>query len=133
MCQLRHPNIKPLSADDVYFSTNIAPSASASPATRVQDLFIRMPYYPADLAWLIYSSPQVLTIAHIQVCASALAAPQFQRALTDVCAASRRRSTFWSKCCAACGDCKSCCELLACARLTCAAGTCTLAASFIAT
>lgn len=44
-----------------------------------------------------------------------------------------RRSTFWSKCCAACGECRSCCASLACARLTCAAGTCTPAASSIAT
>jgi hypothetical protein len=65
MCQLRHPNI--VSADDVYLSTDIAPSAIASSATRAQDLFVRMPYYPADLAWLIHSSPQVLTSAHIQV------------------------------------------------------------------
>ena len=65
MCQLRHPNI--VSTDDVYFSTDIAPSANASSAARAQDVFVRMPYYPADLAWLIHSSPQVLTSAHIQV------------------------------------------------------------------
>ena len=65
MCQLRHPNI--VSADDVYFLTDIAPSANASSAARAQDVFVRMPYYPADLAWLIHSSPQVLTSAHIQV------------------------------------------------------------------
>ncbi len=68
MCQLRHPNI--VSADDVYFWTDVAPSAAAthpSASPRAQDVFVRMPYYPADLAWLIHSSPQVLTSAHIQV------------------------------------------------------------------
>ena len=106
MCQLRHPNI--VSADDVYFSTDIAPSANASSAARAQDVFVRMPYYPADLAWLIHSSPQVLTSAHIQVrqCLH-------QRQRRSFCAHSRtfllRRSTFWFKCCAACGDCRSRC------------------------
>ena len=117
MCQLRHPNI--VSADDVYFSTDIAPSANASSAARAQDVFVRMPYYPADLAWLIHSSPQVLTSAHIQVrqCLH-------QRQRRSVCAHSRtfllRRSTFWFKCCAACGDCRSRCASLGRARLTCA-------------
>ena len=44
-----------------------------------------------------------------------------------------RRSTFWSKCCVACGEGRSRCASLARARLTCVAGTCTLAASSIAT
>jgi serine/threonine protein kinase len=68
MCQLRHPNI--VSADDVYFWTDVAPSAAAShpPASpRAQDVYVRMPYYPADLAWLIHSSTQALTSKHIQV------------------------------------------------------------------
>jgi hypothetical protein len=68
MCQLRHPNI--VSADDVYFWTDVAPSAAAthpSASPRAQDVFVRMPYYPADLAWLIHSSTQVLTREHIQV------------------------------------------------------------------
>jgi hypothetical protein len=64
MCQLRHPNI--VSAEDVYFSTDMAPSAHAASAARAQDFFVCMPYYPADLAWLIHCSTQVLTSRHIQ-------------------------------------------------------------------
>ena len=70
MCQLRHPNI--VSAEDIYLPSDIpaathAGRAQAPPtAARPDDLFVRMPYYPADLAWLIHSSPQVLTPEHIQ-------------------------------------------------------------------
>ena len=70
MCQLRHPNI--VSAEDIYLPSDIpaathAGRAQAPPtAARPDDLFVRMPYYPADLAWLIHSSPQVLTQDHIQ-------------------------------------------------------------------
>ena len=129
MCQLRHPNI--VSADDVYFSTDIAPSANASSAARAQDVFVRMPYYPADLAWLIHSSPQVLTSAHIQV---------------------RQRQRLACAAVSACTHERFCCDAVHFgssavrtaviagvaaprmrARLTCVAGTCTLVASFIAT
>lgn len=64
MCQLRHPNI--VSAADVYFATDIAPSTNVVSSSRARELFVCMPYYPADLAWLIHSSPQVLTSQHIQ-------------------------------------------------------------------
>jgi len=70
MCQLRHPNI--VSAEDIYMPSDVhsatyaARAQSLSAAARPHDLFVRMPYYPADLAWLIHSSPQVLTRDHIQ-------------------------------------------------------------------
>lgn len=71
MCQLRHPNI--VSADDVYLPADVAAAAAAASAGGAQfaaprpcDVFVRMPYYPADLAWLIHSSPQQLTRDHIQ-------------------------------------------------------------------
>ena len=70
MCQLRHPNI--VSAEDIYMPSDISQATHAAraqcppAAARPHDLFVRMPYYPADLAWLIHSSPQVLTRDHIQ-------------------------------------------------------------------
>ena len=70
MCQLRHPNI--VSAEDIYLpsdisqATRVGRAQSLPAAARPHDLFVRMPYYPADLAWLIHSSPQVLTRDHIQ-------------------------------------------------------------------
>ena len=51
---LRHPNI--VSAEDIYMPSDICPATHAgraqSPpaAARPHDLFVRMPYYPADLA-----------------------------------------------------------------------------------
>jgi hypothetical protein len=69
MCQLRHPNI--ISAEDIYLPSDI-PVEQRDSAMRLQrsnadHICVRMPYYPADMAWLIHSSPQVLTCEHVQV------------------------------------------------------------------
>ena len=69
MCQLRHPNI--ISAEDIYLPSDI-PVEQRDSAMRLQrsnadHICVRMPYYPADMAWLIHSSPQVLTREHVQV------------------------------------------------------------------
>ena len=69
MCQLRHPNI--ISAEDIYLPSDI-PVEHRDNGMRLQrsntdHICVRMPYYPADMAWLIHSSPQVLTPEHVQV------------------------------------------------------------------
>ena len=69
ICQLRHPNI--ISAEDIYLPSDI-PVEQRDSAMRLQrsnadHICVRMPYYPADMAWLIHSSPQVLTREHVQV------------------------------------------------------------------
>ena len=66
MCQLRHPNI--VSAEDIYMSEDVAASTHPDIQMRMRanDLFVCMPYYPADLAWIIHCSPQQLTPQHIQ-------------------------------------------------------------------
>jgi hypothetical protein len=69
MCQLRHPNI--ISAEDIYLPSDI-PVGHRDNGMRLQrsntdHICVRMPYYPADMAWLIHSSPQVLTPEHVQV------------------------------------------------------------------
>ena len=69
MCQLRHPNI--ISAEDIYLPSDI-PVEHRDNGMRLQrsntdHICVRMPYYPADMAWLIHSSPQVLTQEHVQV------------------------------------------------------------------
>ena len=69
MCQLRHPNI--ISAEDIYLPSDI-PVEHRDNGMRLQrsntdHICVHMPYYPADMAWLIHSSPQVLTYEHVQV------------------------------------------------------------------
>jgi hypothetical protein len=71
MCQLQHPNIA--GAEDIYLPSDI-PVERRDSALRLQmrrssadHICVRMPYYPADMAWLIHSSAQVLTPEHVQV------------------------------------------------------------------
>jgi hypothetical protein len=70
MSQLRHPNI--VGAQDIYMPSDI-PLERRDGSMRLQRscnefICVRMPYYPADMAWLIHSSPQILTPEHVQVC-----------------------------------------------------------------
>ena len=73
MCQLHHPNI--VSAHDIYLPSDIPVERRDSTMklqmlrSRADHICVRMPYYPADLAWLIHSSSQVLTAEHVQVIA----------------------------------------------------------------
>jgi hypothetical protein len=71
MCQLQHANI--VSAQDIYLPCDI-PVEHRSSTLRLQmrrscidHICVRMPYYPADMSWLIHSSTQVLTPEHVQV------------------------------------------------------------------
>ena len=71
MCQLQHPNI--VGAQDFYLPCDI-PVEHRSSTLRLQmrrsstdHICVRMPYYPADMAWLIHSCTQVLTPEHVQV------------------------------------------------------------------
>jgi hypothetical protein len=73
MCQLRHPNI--VVAQDIYLPSDI-PLERRDSALRLRmrrsiadHICVRMPYYPADMNWLIHSSAQVLTPEHVQVIA----------------------------------------------------------------
>jgi hypothetical protein len=74
MCQLQHPNI--VSAQDIYLPSDI-PLEHRDSALRLQmrrsnadHICVRMPYYPADMSWLIHSSTQALTPEHVQVICS---------------------------------------------------------------
>ena len=76
MCQLRHPNI--VGAEDIYLPSDI-PVEHRDSALRLQmrrssedHICVRMPYFPADMAWLIHSSTQVLTPEHVQVFSRAI-------------------------------------------------------------
>jgi hypothetical protein len=71
MSQLQHPNI--VGAEDIYLPSDI-PVQRRDSALMLQmrrssadHICVRMPYYPADMAWLIHSSAQVLTPEHVQV------------------------------------------------------------------
>ena len=71
MCQLQHPNL--VGAEDVYLPSDI-PFEHSDSALRLQRsiadyICVRMPYFPADMAWLIHSSTQALTPEHVQVIA----------------------------------------------------------------
>jgi hypothetical protein len=85
MCQLHHPNI--VSAHDIYLPSDIPVERRDSTMrlqmlrSRADHICVRMPYYPADLAWLIHSSSQVLTAEHVQVIACGAAI----RYLCSVC------------------------------------------------
>ena len=73
MCQLQHPNI--VAAEDIYLPSDIPAErrdSSLSGFLQMQrskedHICVRMPYYPADMAWLIHSCTQVLTSEHVQV------------------------------------------------------------------
>jgi serine/threonine protein kinase len=70
MCQLQHPNI--VAAEDVYLPSDIPVERRDSAFLQMQrssadHICVRMPYYPADMAWLIHSCTQVLTPEHVQV------------------------------------------------------------------
>jgi serine/threonine protein kinase len=72
MCQLQHPNL--VGAEDVYLPSDI-PLEHSDSALRLQRsiadyICVRMPYFPADMAWLIHSSTQALTPEHVQVTAA---------------------------------------------------------------
>ena len=70
MCQLQHPNI--VAAEDIYLPSDIPADRRDSAFLQMQrssadHICVRMPYYPADMAWLIHSCTQVLTPEHVQV------------------------------------------------------------------
>ena len=74
MSQLQHPNI--VGIQDIYLLSDI-PLEHMDSFLRLQmqrssayHICVRMPYYPADMAWLIHSSAQVLTPEHVQVMAA---------------------------------------------------------------
>ena len=103
MCQLRHPNI--ISAEDIYLPSDI-PVEQRDSAMRLQrsnadHICVRMPYYPADMAWLIHSSPQVLTREHVQVTLQPF--HSFACALRAVFGLTRLYSTFTFRFCAVFG------------------------------
>jgi hypothetical protein len=89
MCQLQHPNI--VSAQDIYLPSDI-PLEHRDSALRLQmqrsnadHICVRMPYYPADMSWLIHSSTQVLTPEHVQVICTRHLLLSFVQLMPSVC------------------------------------------------